>query len=274
MSAAPTGGLDELTDPLEADCSACFSLCCVGTTFTRSAEFAFSKAKDVPCRHLEEGPTSPRLGCGIHGALRDRGMAGCVSFDCLGAGQRASADWTRDHGAGSPHTSALFQHFRDLVRVHVALWHVRAAGEHLDAAGHPEPGLRDRITEAYAALELRSTTPAAPPVAEIALDPLLREVSEALRPSRPSPRAGLTGRSARGAELRDVSLVGALLLGAQLQGCDLRGADLRGADLRAADLKGADLRGALFLRDSQLRAALGDRATQLPDRNRRPEHWG
>ncbi len=54
---------------------------------------------------------------------------------------------------------------------------------------------------------------------------------------------------------------------------NLRQADLIGADLRDADLRGADLTGALFLTQSQVNAARGDRATKLPPSVTRPSHW-
>lgn len=54
----------------------------------------------------------------------------------------------------------------------------------------------------------------------------------------------LVGANLRGADLRDANLVYANLRVANLRGADLRGADLRSADLRNASLIGADLRGA------------------------------
>ena len=42
--------------------------------------------------------------------------------------------------------------------------------------------------------------------------------------------------------------------------------------VRAADLRGADLAGALFLTRGQLRSAVGDASTRIPDRLTRPAH--
>ena len=49
--------------------------------------FAFDKAACAPCRHL----TGDNL-CRIHSGLTDQGFAGCVSFDCHGAGQKVTQD--------------------------------------------------------------------------------------------------------------------------------------------------------------------------------------
>jgi uncharacterized protein YjbI with pentapeptide repeats len=53
----------------------------------------------------------------------------------------------------------------------------------------------------------------------------------------------------------------------------MRRADLTGADLRGADLRGADLTGALWVRQGQLAAAVGDGATRLPIGLTRPAQW-
>ena len=82
---------------LRADCSACAALCCVIPPFDAAQGFGFDKPAQTPCRHLCADHR-----CGIHDELIGRGFAGCVAFDCLGAGQRltaqavqrlGSADW-------------------------------------------------------------------------------------------------------------------------------------------------------------------------------------
>ena len=49
-----------------------------------------------------------------------------------------------------------------------------------------------------------------------------------------------------------------------LRGADLGLADLLGADLRGADLRSANLADAIFLTQSQVRAAVRDAGTTLP----------
>jgi uncharacterized protein YjbI with pentapeptide repeats len=66
---------------------------------------------------------------------------------------------------------------------------------------------------------------------------------------------------------------GATLIRADLRDADLTDADLLGADLRDADVRGCDLSTALFLTQPQANAAIGDRATVLPDGLDRPGHW-
>ena len=89
--------LATLPAQLKADCSACAALCCVIPPFDAVQGFGFDKPAETPCHHLCADHR-----CGIHAELIDRGFAGCVAFDCLGAGQRltamaverfGSADW-------------------------------------------------------------------------------------------------------------------------------------------------------------------------------------
>ena len=69
-----------------ADCEKCFGLCCTALSFERSAQFGHDKLGGQPCQFLEKD-----FRCRIHAQREDLGYGGCEAFDCLGAGQRASA---------------------------------------------------------------------------------------------------------------------------------------------------------------------------------------
>jgi hypothetical protein len=70
------------TDTLRADCTRCAALCCVALAFDRSALFAYDKRAGEPCRHLGHDGR-----CAVHASRQEAGFAGCVGYDCLGAGQ-------------------------------------------------------------------------------------------------------------------------------------------------------------------------------------------
>lgn len=76
----------QLPAHLRADCSACAALCCVIPPFDAVQGFGFDKPAETPCRHLCADHR-----CGIHDKLIAQGFEGCVAFDCLGAGQRLTA---------------------------------------------------------------------------------------------------------------------------------------------------------------------------------------
>ena len=71
---------------LSADCSRCTGLCCVLLAVDRGPLFAFDKGPGEPCRHLDANDR-----CAIHDELATRGCPGCVTYDCLGAGQAVTA---------------------------------------------------------------------------------------------------------------------------------------------------------------------------------------
>lgn len=76
----------QLPAHLKADCSACAALCCVIPPFDAVQGFGFDKPAETPCHHL-----CADFRCGIHDGLLQQGFAGCMAFDCLGAGQRLTA---------------------------------------------------------------------------------------------------------------------------------------------------------------------------------------
>jgi hypothetical protein len=261
---------------LRADCAQCVGLCCVVPAFSVSADFAIDKAAGQPCPNL-----GADFRCGIHAGLRDLGFRGCAVYDCFGAGQRVSravvagADRRADPGIAP----GLFAAFPIVRQLHELLWYLAEALE-LAATRPLHPELRaardetDRLAGGGAAA-LEALDVAAP---RRSVNALLLRASALARASSAGPALERRGADLIGADLRAVDLRGSVLRGAQLIAADLRGADLgladvTGADLRDADLSGADLRGTLFLVQSQVDSARGDRRTRLPPSVRRPAHW-
>lgn len=258
---------------LSPDCLKCCGLCCVAPAFLASVDFAIDKAAGRPCPNLQ-----PDFRCGIHAKLRDVGFPGCVVYDCFGAGQWvtqetfAGADW-RDHPKIAPRMFAVFFVVR---RLHELLWYLTEALA-LSAASPLRAGLRAAIDQTG---DLARSGAAALDIAEhrLRVNALLREASALARAASGGPALDRRGADLIGSDLRAVDLRGSDLRGANLIGADLRGvslalADLTGADLRGANLAGANLGGALFLTQSQLESARGDRATRLPAALNRPVHW-
>jgi hypothetical protein len=261
---------------LRADCARCAGLCCVVPGFVASADFAITKPAEHPCPNLRED-----FRCGIHERLRGSGFAGCVAYDCFGAGQHVvqrafeGADWRRTPAVAP----LMFAAYRAMRALHELRWYVtEALGWAAAAEVHAE------LSAVLVELEEQTRRPADvlartdPDGAWAVVDPLLVRASAAARaPVRPAPPdrrgADLIGTKLRGADLRGVNLRGAYLIGADLAGANLDLADLIGADLRGGDLSGADLTGSLFLTQSQVGAALGDPGTRIPPHLHRPSHW-
>jgi hypothetical protein len=240
--------------------------------------------------HLQAG-----FRCGIHEALNKRGLKGCISFDCFGAGQKVSQvsydgkDWRTTPDSAEP----MFKVFLVMMQLHELLWHLTEALNQ-QAALPIRNELRNMLdqTEQYT---LRSPEELVRlDVAEHreAVNTLLLQTSELVRAQarskskhRPEQRSrsGSQKRIGRGADLiaadlrktdlKGANLRGALLIAADLRGVNLSGADLIGADLRDADLRGADLSKSIFLTQSQISSARGDSMTELPSALTRPQHW-
>jgi hypothetical protein len=162
--------------------------------------------------------------------------------------------------------------------LHELLWYLG------DALARPssEP-MTAALGQAVGQVEEAAAAPA-DAILEVDVDALRSLVAPLLREASRLARAGyaaedladqdLTGRDLRDADLRGACLRGALLIGADLRDADLERVDLLGADLRGAAVGGARLADALFLTQTQVGGADGDRRTSLPGDLRRPGHWG
>lgn len=269
---APARGAGEL----RADCSRCFALCCVAPAFTASADFAIDKPAGHACPNLGSD-----FRCGIHVELRPRGFAGCAVYDCFGAGQHVSQSTFGGRGwrAHPEHAQQMFDVFAVMRQLHELLWYLSVSLE--------LPTTRPLEAEVRSTLQTTERLTNGRPDELVGLDVdgyrqavnmVLTQVSELARAevdgAKPDHRgADLIGARLAAANLRGANLRGAALIGADLSGADLRAADVTGADLRGADLRGADLSSCLFLTQSQLEAALGDRSTKLPPNLHWPAHW-
>lgn len=243
--------------------------------FAASADFAIDKAAGVPCPNLGDGHR-----CTIHDRLLANGFAGCVAYDCFGAGQRVSQvtfrgqDWRITPAVAD----SMFAAYRVAQPLHELLWYLREAAQRSTAAAlHPEVAEATAHVERLAALDAAAL--AAVDVARVRreLGPLLRRVSALVRAERDGApdlaEADLLGADLRARDLRAADLRGACLVGADARGVEFGPACLLGTDLRGADLRGAGLADVVFLTSPQVGAARGDARTRLPAALPRPAHW-
>ncbi len=235
---------------LQADCTRCAALCCVGPAFSASADFALDKPAGRPCPNLRDD-----FRCGIHAHLRESGFRGCTVYDCFGAGQRVTAstrapdgtptDWRRSPAVAP----AMFAALATTRVLHELLWYLRAA---LDLPGTAP--LHGRLRAAYDETDALADGPPGE-VASVDAGAHRDRVNGLLLEASELARAGVRGRDAgrTGEELR-----GAVLVGADLRGARLERADLTGADLRGARVDAPGLRDAFFITPAQRAAVLAD----------------
>lgn len=109
---------------LSADCGQCAALCCAYHAFDSSDQFAIDKPAGVPCPNL-----TGQGRCKIHASLAEHGFPGCVSYDCMGAGQHVvqgvfgGRSWQTEPALMKP----MFEAFRVMRRVHENLQLLDAA---------------------------------------------------------------------------------------------------------------------------------------------------
>jgi hypothetical protein len=109
--------------PLKGDCKNCIALCCVALAFDRGPSFAANKAAGEACPQLSESDR-----CRLHTTRAERGFAGCVRYDCGGAGQATTALLPDHHWRqGGDVARELFDAFRMQRDVHELLGLLRTA---------------------------------------------------------------------------------------------------------------------------------------------------
>lgn len=82
---------------MKSDCSRCAALCCIAYPSDDMPGFSASKEAGEPCPKLD------RCGlCTIYETRKEEGFAGCIGYECFGAGQHVvqtffdGQDWRND----------------------------------------------------------------------------------------------------------------------------------------------------------------------------------
>lgn len=269
---------------LKADCKNCFGFCCVALYFSASEGFPEDKDAGTPCINLQ-----PDFRCSVHNNLKERGLKGCIAYDCLGAGQKVATvtyggqDWRKVPELAKQ----MYDVFLIMKQIYEMLWYLTEA-----LTLKPASEIHDEIksmldeTEKLTLLNPEELIKLDVTTHRLKVNAILLKVSELVRnkfrnkqknSSRRQKTLGrgldLIGKDLRKTDMRGENLRGAYLIAANLRGVDLSGADLIGADLRDADLRGANLTQSIFLTQAQVNAAKGDSNTKLPSFLNPPAHW-
>ncbi|MEG0051073.1 MAG: pentapeptide repeat-containing protein [Terrisporobacter sp.] len=270
----------ELLNTLKIDCSKCKGFCCVALYFSKSDGFPKDKVGGTPCTNLKEDFT-----CKIHKDLNKKGLKGCTSYDCFGAGQKVSQitykdkTWQKD----SKLAIEMFDVFVIMRQLHEMLWYL------CDALTFAQ----DEVTKNKLKTMIKKTEELTNLDGSYILNIdienhrnkvncLLKTVGEAVRKviskkksnKKPlAPGFDFIGANLTNTNLLGGNLAGSLLIAANLKDCDLSGAMVIGADMRDANLCGANLENCIFLTQSQINTAKGDSKTKLPKGLIKPSHW-
>lgn len=266
----------ELYEFLTIDCERCCGLCCVALYFSQMDGFPEDKPAGKACVNM-----SSDFRCTVHDQLAQRGLKGCLAYDCFGAGQRVyrevyqSVNWMKDHEI----SNEMFSVFLTVRQLHQMLWYLVEVSS-IVYAQSLMVDVRDLILQNLEMTKLSPDEIQALDVEQYRLkvNNVLRKTGELVRRAegntfKRSKKSDYIGENMKGRELcgRDFSM--SLMIAADLEGCDLHGVNFLGADLRDANLKKSDLRESIFLTQMQVNSAMGDRDTLLPYFISRPEYW-
>lgn len=248
----------EKRNSLAIDCRSCAGLCCVSLYCAKVDGFPENKAAGVPCKYLEKD-----FRCRIHDSLQDRGLKGCMAYDCFGAGQkttqifRSRGDWKEN-----PVISAeMFRVFHRIFQLHQMKWFLLEALALADAEGSKEE-IRSLIGENE---EITGIVPEE--IGAYDIEPYRRRVNPLLKDVIRKKGGGFI----KGSDNRDFTM--AILIGSDFSKQSLGESLFLGADLRDANLEGADLSKCYFLTQMQINSAKGDQYTKLPSGLSRPQKW-
>lgn len=274
----------DINDSLKINCKNCFGFCCTALYFSKCDGFPNDKEAGKPCINLEES-----FKCKVHSTLRKKGLKGCTTYDCFGAGQKVAQSTYRGISwkVNPESATEMFDVFLIMKQLHEMLWYLSEAlrlQENLDVKNK----INNTIIEIVeiSNLDSKSLMNLDLIVYRSKVNKLLLETSKSIRnkykkgkPSTINSKRVIAGRlNLIGADLKKKNLSGedlssSLLIAANLSGLDLSGVDFLGADLRDTNLTGANLSKSIYLTQLQVNSAKGDISTKLPISLTIPEHW-
>lgn len=278
------GSHEELFKNIKIDCEKCFGFCCTALYFSKCDGFPEDKEAGKPCVNLQKD-----FKCAVHRELRKKGLKGCTTYDCFGAGQKvAQFTYKGESWINAKELSnEMFNVFLVMRQLHEMLWYLAQALALAESSAIKEK-IKMLIEKTISLTEM-------PPQFILKIDveshrdsvnELLKQASKErqksllhIKKSNDKNKKSLSvGCNFIGANLTNTNLIGgnfagALLIVANLKNADLTGANFIGADLRDADIRGANLEHSMFLTQYQINSAKGDSNTILPKELVMPSYW-
>ena len=278
------GSHEELFKNIKIDCEKCFGFCCTALYFSKCDGFPEDKEAGEPCVNLQKD-----FKCAVHRELRKKGLKGCTTYDCFGAGQKvAQFTYKGESWVNAKELSSeMFNVFLVMRQLHEMLWYLAQALALAESSAIKEK-IKMLIEKTISLTEM-------PPQFILKIDveshrdsvnELLKQASKErqksllhIKKSNDKNKKSLSvGCNFIGANLTNTNLIGgnfagALLIVTNLKNADLTGANFIGADLRDADIRGANLEHSMFLTQYQINSAKGDSNTILPKELVMPSYW-
>lgn len=264
---------NNLVAELTIDCEKCSGLCCVALYCTKTDGFPADKPPGEPCKNLMSD-----FRCAIHPQLSQKGMKGCLAYDCFGAGQKVTqhcypnSTWQTNPAQAQE----IFDTFLVVFQLHQMSWYL------LDALSVVEDHPLKSTIEALLAKNQQMTSQTPEEILNLDVESyklevnrVLKKVSEMIANNSAGSKQtkDFLGKNFKRANLDGRDFIGALLIAASLEGCSLRKTNFLAADMRDANIKNTDLSSSIFLTQMQINSAKGNVNTKLPTNLSRPSTW-
>lgn len=268
---------------LKGNCSKCFGLCCVALFCSKTDGFPKDKEAGKPCINLQDD-----FKCKVHEDLNKKGYRGCIAYDCFGAGQIISQATFKGESWNDENKDKMFQCFL-IVRQICEMMHYLLQALKYQENNKIKSEIENVINETEKLI--KSDTDSLLKIDLIVhrskVNKLLKKTSDEFKHKFNKSNVNTLSKMKRiagrlnliASDLKKINLVGqdlsgALLIAADLKGCDLSGCDLLGADLRDANICSADLSRSIYITQTQINSAIGNKDTKLPENIIRPtERW-
>lgn len=263
--------------PYKIDCENCCGLCCVALYFSKMDGFPEDKTAGIACKNLQQNNT-----CQIHTQLLKKGLKGCMTYDCFGAGQHATQflakkpDWKE---LSKKDAEMIFKAYMVILQLHQVLWYLT------EASILCLPDAEKAQTEVLIAEGKLLGTQCLETLQDFDIEPfrekantLLKHICTLLAARSHINVLAEQNKNFLGKNMKRKNLTGndfsmSLLIAANLEQANLYGANFLGADLRDTNIQNTDLSQSLFLTQMQVNAAKGNSSTILPPYLTKPTFW-
>lgn len=261
---------------LVMDCNNCSGLCCIALYCLKSEGFPDDKKAGEPCRNL-----MPNFQCKVHDKLKELNFKGCISYDCLGAGQKVTNSIYKGINWKTPseYTEKIFDVFLIVCELHQMQWYLTESSL-IYCADEYRHEIDLLIDENKKITNLSPEELLTQDISEYKkkVNSILKKVGESVQLAvrGKAEKVHLTyllGKDLRNRNLRGQNFNMSLLIAANMKGCDLYGTNFLGADMRDTNIKNADLSQSIFLTQMQVNSAKGNHLTKLPAFLTHPEIW-
>ena len=249
-----------------SDCTKCFGLCCIALFFSKMDGFPCNKEAGEFCLYLQEN-----YRCDIHKQLAKKKLSGCIGYDCFGAGNYVVQKWYLNELWISEEKVQ-----RQMFAVFIVVTKLLQIRFYLIEACNVNSKYQKQVEQ----LLEENDTLIKQDVKQILLidTNLYREkVNETLKQIVISlglkKEQQYIGKSYRNKDMRNYDFSAKLLLRTDFTNAALEGSSFLAADTRDANFSNCDLRKVLFLSQSQVNCAIGNKNTKLPTHLVSPVTW-